>query len=41
MPSTGDFPDPGIQPMSLKSSALAGRFFTTSTMWLGSPQHMT
>ena len=28
-PSPGDHPDPGIEPMSLVSSALAGRFFTT------------
>ena len=27
-PTSGDLPDPGIEPMSL-SSALAGRFFTT------------
>ena len=25
----GDFPDPGIKPMSLMSPALAGEFFTT------------
>ena len=25
-----DFPDPGIEPVSLTSPALAGRFFTTS-----------
>ena len=28
-----DLPDPGIEPMSLMSPALAGRFFTTSTPW--------
>jgi len=28
-PPPGDFPDPGIQPVSLVSSALAGGFFTT------------
>ena len=28
-----DLPDPGIKPMSLKSPALAGGFFTTSTTW--------
>ena len=28
-PSPGDLPDPGIEPTSLKSSALAGGFFTT------------
>ena len=27
-PSPGDFPDPGIEPMSLVSRALAGIFFT-------------
>ena len=32
-PSPGDLPDPGIQPMSLWSPALPGRFFTTSTTW--------
>ena len=30
-PSLGDLPDSGIKPVSLMSSALAGRFFTTST----------
>ena len=30
-PSLGDPPDPGIKPASLISSALKGRFFTTST----------
>ena len=29
-PPPGDLPHPGIQPTFLKSSALAGRFFTTS-----------
>ena len=29
-PSPGDLPDPGIEPMSLLSPALAGGFFTTS-----------
>ena len=32
-PPPGDFPDSGIQPVSLASSALAGGFFTTSTTW--------
>ena len=27
-PSSGDLPDPGIEPVSLRSPALAGRFFT-------------
>ena len=29
-PPPGDLPDSGIEPTSLKSPALAGRFFTTS-----------
>ena len=29
----GDFPDPGIEPLSLMSPALAGGFFTTSATW--------
>ena len=29
-PPPGDLPDPGIEPTSLRSSALAGGFFTTS-----------
>ena len=28
-PSPGDLPDPGIEPVSLASPALAGRFLTT------------
>ena len=32
-PSPGDLPDPGIEPTSLMSPALAGRFFTTSATW--------
>ena len=31
--SPGDFPDSGIEPMSLVSPALAGRFFITSATW--------
>ena len=34
-PSPGDLPDPEIEPMSLASSALAGRFF--SVVPLGKP----
>ena len=30
-PPPGDLPDPGIEPVSLMSPALAGRFLTTST----------
>ena len=29
----GDFPDPGIEPVSLMSPAVAGEFFTTSITW--------
>ena len=29
-PPPGDLPDPGIQPVSLISPVLVGRFFTTS-----------
>ena len=32
-PPPGDFPDPGISPGSLKSSLLAGGFFTTIATW--------
>ena len=32
-PSLGDLPDPGIEPASLMSLALADKFFTTSTTW--------
>ena len=31
-PIPGDLPDPGIEPKSLVSSALAGRFFTTAPL---------
>ena len=31
--SPGDLPNPGIEPTSLASPVLAGRFFTTSTTW--------
>ena len=34
-PPPGDLPNPGMEPASL-ISALAGRFFTTSTIWEGS-----
>ena len=33
LPPPGDLPDPGIEPMSFISPALAGRFFTTNTTW--------
>ena len=29
----GDLPNPGIEPVSLMSPALAGRFFTTRATW--------
>ena len=32
-PPAGDLPDPGIEPASLTSPALAGGFFTTSAVW--------
>ena len=32
-PPPGDLPDPGIEPTSPMSSALAGGFFTTSAIW--------
>ena len=32
-PSPGDLPDPGIEPVSLRSLALAGGFFTTRATW--------
>ena len=32
-PPPGHLPNPGIEPMSLMSPALAGRFFTTSAIW--------
>ena len=31
--AAGDLPNPGILPASLMSTALAGRFFTTSTSY--------
>ena len=32
-PPPGDLPDPGIEPASLTSAALAGRLVTTSATW--------
>ena len=32
-PSPGDLPKPRIEPVSLMSPALAGRFFTISATW--------
>ena len=36
-PLPGDLPDPGLEPASLKSPALAGSFFTTSATWEALP----
>ena len=33
IPPPEDFPDPGTEPVSLTSPALAHRFFTTSATW--------
>ena len=33
LPSPGDLPHPGMEPIPLKSPALAGGFFTTSATW--------
>ena len=33
MPSPGNLPDPGIEPVSLTSPAQASVFFTTSATW--------
>ena len=32
-PPPGDLPDPGMEPESLRSPTMAGRFFTTSATW--------
>ena len=32
-PPPGDLPDPGIEPMFLRSPALGGGFFTISDIW--------
>ena len=39
-PTLGNLPNPGIKPMSLASSELAGRFFTTSVSWEAPWWHM-
>ena len=41
MPSSGDLPNPGIEPVFLISPASAGGFFTTSTTWETSKSHST
>ena len=33
MPSSGDLPDPGIEPEPPLSAAFVGAFFTTSAAW--------
>ena len=33
MPPPGDLPDPGIEPASLMSPSLSGRFSTTIATW--------
>ena len=38
-PSPGDLPDPGIEPMSLMSPTLAGRYFTTLPPWEATPSY--
>ena len=40
-PTPGDLPDPGIEPTSLISPALAGRFFTASAAWEAQPAAYT
>ena len=36
-PSPGELPDPGIEPESLVSPSLAGRFFTPGATWATVP----
>ena len=36
-PPPGDLPHPGIEPVSLRSPALVGNFFTTSATWEAPP----
>ena len=38
-PPPGNLPNPGVEPASLKSAALAGGFFTTSTPWAAQARH--
>jgi len=38
-PTPGDLRDPGIEPTSLASPALAGGFFTTSATWEAKSQY--
>ena len=39
-PPPGDLPNPGIEPTSLMSPALAGGFFTTSIAWEAPKQRL-
>ena len=39
-PTPGDLPDAGIEPTSLVSPALAGRFFTNCAIWQNAPGKM-
>ena len=39
-PPPGDLPNPGIEPMSIRSPVLAGEFFTTAA-WVNSNISMT
>ena len=39
-PPPGDLPNAGIESVSLLSSALAGGFFTTSTIWDGAQESL-
>ena len=39
-PPPRDLPDPGVEPVSLMSPALADRFFTTSTTWEARVKHL-
>ena len=37
-PPPGDLPDPGVNPVSLTSPALAGKFFIPSATWEARPE---
>ena len=39
-PPPENLPDPGMEPTSLQSPALAGRFFTTSATWEAPPHNL-
>ena len=39
-PTTGDLPDPGIEPTFLTSPALAGESFTTNVTWEAPRRHV-